>query len=264
MRNRIELYYDELSATEKNIADYFLQDGEKENLAAAYLAKKLHVSEASLSRFAQKLGYHGYREFVYGYRNEEQGRAKGKQHIGVLDCYEETLRMISRVTNKDAISYAAKLLAEKKRIYLYGLGSSGIAAEEMELRLLRIGADAKCMRDFHQMVINERQLNEQACVVGLSLSGKTKEITESLKKAAKSGAATILITANQSLSKEMLGVDEVLLTAGKSKTMLGNGISPQIPILLIWDMVYAEYVAAVGFDEQKDKQLWHSIKEYQF
>lgn len=264
MKSRIAMYYDELSATEKSIADYFLQNTEIENFAAASLAKELHVSEASLSRFAKKLGYKGYREFVFGYRKEEQGNGNTGSIAGVLDYYEETFRMISKITDQAAIERVAKILAEKKRIYLYGLGSSGIAAEEMELRLLRIGVDAKCMRDFHQMVMNERQLNENSCVIGLSLSGKTKEIIKSLKEAQKRGAATILITANQALAKSDSGIDEVLLTAGKSKTMLGNGISPQIPILLVWDMVYAKYVDVVGFDEQKDKELWHSIKEYQF
>ena len=63
----IKMNYDNFTAVEKSIADFFIQNQEKVELSSKAMADRLFVSEASLSRFAQKCGYRGYREFVYQY-----------------------------------------------------------------------------------------------------------------------------------------------------------------------------------------------------
>ena len=63
----IESNYEKLTPLEKNIADFFIQNQEKMDFSAKAIAERLYVSEASLSRFAKKCGYRGYREFVYQY-----------------------------------------------------------------------------------------------------------------------------------------------------------------------------------------------------
>ena len=63
----IKMNYDKFTAVEKSIADFFIQNQEKVDLSSKAISDRLYVSEASLSRFAQKCGYRGYREFVYQY-----------------------------------------------------------------------------------------------------------------------------------------------------------------------------------------------------
>ena len=61
----IESNYNKFTMVEKTIADFFINNQKKINFSAKSVATKLFVSEASLSRFAQKCGYRGYREFIY-------------------------------------------------------------------------------------------------------------------------------------------------------------------------------------------------------
>ena len=63
----IESNYDNFTTVEKSIADFFIQNRKKMDFSAKAVAEQLFVSEASLSRFAKKCGYRGYREFVYQY-----------------------------------------------------------------------------------------------------------------------------------------------------------------------------------------------------
>jgi DNA-binding MurR/RpiR family transcriptional regulator len=63
----IESNYENFTALEKNIADFFMKNEEKMDFSAKEIAKHLFVSEASLSRFAKKCGFRGYREFIYQY-----------------------------------------------------------------------------------------------------------------------------------------------------------------------------------------------------
>ena len=63
----IESAYHTFTPMEKVIGDFFIHNTERENLAAKAVAERLFVSEASLSRFAKKCGYKGYREFLFYY-----------------------------------------------------------------------------------------------------------------------------------------------------------------------------------------------------
>ena len=60
----IKMHYDTLSKSEKKIAD-FLFDNTKGILPfyITDLAQKCDVSEATIVRFAKKLGYDGYQQF---------------------------------------------------------------------------------------------------------------------------------------------------------------------------------------------------------
>lgn len=64
----IQAAYPKLTAAERSVADFFLQNRERGDFSSKAVAARLYVSEASLSRFAQKCGFKGYREFIYEYQ----------------------------------------------------------------------------------------------------------------------------------------------------------------------------------------------------
>lgn len=64
----IESYYDNFTIVEKTIADFFISNKEEADFSSKAISARLYISEASLSRFAKKLGYSGYREFIYNYQ----------------------------------------------------------------------------------------------------------------------------------------------------------------------------------------------------
>ena len=66
----IESVYENFTNLEKNIADFFINNVDKdEDFSAISISKKMHVSEATLTRFAKKCGYSGYREFIYVHKS---------------------------------------------------------------------------------------------------------------------------------------------------------------------------------------------------
>ena len=64
----------------------------KMDFSAKEIAKHLFVSEASLSRFAKKCGFRGYREFIYQY--EESFEEKNKETHGT---YKNSVKYVSGV-----------------------------------------------------------------------------------------------------------------------------------------------------------------------
>lgn len=237
----IEAIYENFTALEKTIADFFIRNEEKTDLSSKSISKKLYVSEASLSRFAKKCGYKGYREFVFCY---EQGgipvnRTPASDNIKiVLNNYQELLNKSYSLMDDEQISRIVKIFSEKKRIYVYGKGSSGLAGMEMKLRFMRIGVNIEAITDEHIMKMNSALLDEDCAVIGISVSGKTEAVLDSLKKAKRCGATVVLMTSHiEKRFQEFC--DEVMLIAVKEHLERGKAISPQFPILVMVDMVYS-------------------------
>lgn len=251
----IEAIYETFTDLEKTIADYFIHYDGKSDLVSKHVAKRLYVSEASLSRFAKKCGYTGYREFLFSYQQglNTSPHPRASHHIKkVLNSYQELLNKSYSLMDEEQISRIVDVLSRKKsRIYVYGKGSSGLAAMEMKLRFMRIGANIEAITDEHIMKMNSVLLDEECVVIGISVSGKTEAVIESLKSAKKFGAKVILMTAHT--GKKFLDFcDEVMLFALKENLEQGKAISPQFPILIMVDMLYSQMIQS---DENRREML---------
>ena len=60
----IESNYENFTPVEKNIGDSFIYNRELADFSAKTVAGKMFVSEASLSRFANKCGFRGNKDFI--------------------------------------------------------------------------------------------------------------------------------------------------------------------------------------------------------
>ncbi|MFA9464563.1 MAG: MurR/RpiR family transcriptional regulator [Velocimicrobium sp.] len=247
----IEANYGNMTMVEKNIANFFISNKEEKDFSAKSIAEELFVSESSLSRFAKKMGYLGYREFIYHYQDtflKEEVRVQ-EDTKEVLNTYQELLNKSYSLINEEQLARVVTLISKKKRIYVYGLGSSGLVAQEFKLRFMRLGLDVEAITDFHQLMMNAVRLNKECLVIGISLSGSTKEIIDSLLQAKEKEATTIFITSRLQ-EKFILWFNEVILTAVKQNLEYGNVISPQFPILVIMDIIYANYLK----EDRNDKK----------
>ncbi len=239
----IKATYNNFTPLEKNIADFFIHNTDDLDLSSKHIASLLYVSEASLSRFAQKCGFKGYREFVFNYKESFLKNNKNITDLAkhVLNSYQELLNKSFELIDEKQMNRIVKMLTEKKRVFVYGMGSSGLAAHELQFRFMRLGLDIEAISDSHIIKMNSVLVNENCLVIAISVSGKTKEIISSLKIAKEHNASTILITANKT-SDLVNTYDEVLLIGTIDNLDMGNAISPQFPILVMVDIFYAYFL----------------------
>ncbi len=245
----IESNYDNFTNVEKNIADFFIQNRKKMDFSAKTISERLYVSEASLSRFAKKCGYRGYREFIYQYEEnfvEKQESITGNTR-GVLNAYQELLNKTYSLVDEAQIVRITRYLNQAERVLVCGKGSSGLAASEMEIRFMRIGVDIDSILDTDLMRMQAVFQNERSMVFGISISGAKEEVLYLLKEAHRRGAKTVLLTAkNKDTFDEFC--DEVVLLPSLRYLNHGNVISPQFPILVMLDIIYSYYI-------EKDKYV---------
>ena len=234
----IESKFEEFSESEKNIAEYFLTTDDKE-LSSKTVSRKLYVSEAALTRFAKRLGLSGYREFIYNYQQfkEKEGGNKTLRKSSIFDTYEEILEKTYNLYDEEKYESITKYILSCKRIYLYGVGSSGYLAKEFAQRLIRLGLDAEAVTNTHEILLNQVRIKDCDFLLGISYSGKSIEVIEALKSAVSKGAKTALLVANDSkLWNEYFEV--VVLLAYKQNLEYSNIISPQFPAMIILDILF--------------------------
>lgn len=249
----IESVYDNLTASEKIVADYFISNiDEKEDFSAANISKQLHVSEASLTRFSKKCGYSGYREFIYAYKENIEKKPHIQHELvkRVLADYEEILNKTYSLIDEEQLEKIMTLILEAKRVYFYGIGSSGLTALEMKSRFMRLGLICDAFTDADMMKINSALLDEDSLVIALSISSDSPAILSALDQAQKNMAQTVLFTANKNeyLTQKCT---EVVTVATSENLSFGNRISPQFPLLVMIDILYA-YFSNSDIDLRKE------------
>lgn len=250
----IESNYDNFTTVEKNIADFFIHNRKKVDFSARAVAERLYVSEASLSRFAKKCGYRGYREFVYQYEEtfvEKQESMTGNTRM-VLNAYQELLNKTYSLVDEAQIARISRYLSEADRVFVCGKGSSGLAAMEMELRFMRIGVDIDSLHDSDLMRMQAVFQDKRSLVIGISISGEKEEVMYLMRESHRRGAKTVLLTAK---NKDIYGefCNEVVLLPSLKYLNHGNVISPQFPILVMLDIIYSYYVE----QDKDEKELLH-------
>lgn len=256
----IDVNYKNFSPAEKKIADFFINnDRDDIDLSAKAVTQRLYVSEATLSRFAKKSGFKGYRELVFAYKSQEKKKHASMTNItkGVLSIYEDLLEKEYDLIDEAQIDRIVDYINTYNRIFVGGKGSSGIAAEEMELRFMRIGINIDSIAYTDRMRMQTVFMNSHCFVIGFSISGSTDDVLYMLKAAHQNGAKTMLVTAyRQEEFNEYC--DEVVLVPSYQHLNYGNSISPQFPLLVLQDIIYTKYMQ--GNHLAKESLHDHTLK----
>lgn len=250
----IEYNYENLTTMEKNIADFFIKNKKQMDFSAKAVAEYLFVSEASLSRFAKKCGYRGYREFIYQYEATFQANKK-KPVFGstarVLDCYQEVLNKTYNLADEEKLRRISRMMKRAERIFVCGVGSSGIVARETELRFMRIGMNVNSLIERDMIRMRAVFQDEKSMVIGLSMKGETKEVKYILRKAHERKARCVIVTArNNTEFREFC--DEIIQVPALDNLDNGDLISPQFPMLAMMDVLYTCYLE---LDQNKTKEF---------
>lgn len=247
----IESIYHTFTPLEKNIANFFIHNTQNISFSSKNISNLLYVSEASLSRFAKKCGFKGYREFIFYYNQNfvETPMVIDNYTKQVLNTYQELLNKSYALMDEEQMNRIVNIFSKKKRVYVYGKGSSGLVGQEMKLRFMRIGVNIESIIDTHIMKMNSVLISNDCVVIGISISGKTVEVIDSLKVAKIKEATTILMTSHKEKQYQSF-CDEILLFAVKEHLENGKAISPQFPILVMIDILYSHFLQSDKFHKE--------------
>ena len=149
---KIRAERDQMSAIERRIADFLLEESHLlRDYSSQQLANALKISQSSVVKFSQKLGFKGYPDLKYsigesiarGDAGDGNGGApepdREDPHSALADGLwyiktraEQATRLINPAADIDAI---AGLVGKAGKVFIIGLGEDGIPARAFAMRL---------------------------------------------------------------------------------------------------------------------------------
>jgi len=246
--------YNDMGPAEKKIADWLLNNqGEIISLSISELAEKCGCGEATIVRFARRLGLEGYQGLKLSIAQE----ASNSQNIvnETISKEDSCLLIFSKISNgiyrsldhtkkvldEDNLEKAVKKIIDARRIAIFGLGNSSAIAIDAQHKFLRAGLDASAYCDNHMQAIAASHLTKEDVAIGISHSGSSIDVVEALRLSKEAGATTICIT-NFGKSPIIKQSDIVLFTASEETKYTIFGMNSRIAQLAIIDTIYTYIV----------------------
>ena len=215
MLERIKSSLSNLAPAEQRVGKLLLTDPRTfSTLPVTELAERAQVSKPTVVRFCRSMGYEGLSDFKLKLAGSlSEGVPFIHRNVGAQDSSNEVLVKVidNTVTaflkyrndaSSAAIDKAAEAIAltlkKGKRLEFFGVGNSGIVAQDAQHKFFRLGFNTISHSDGHMQIMSASLLGPGDCLVVFSNSGRTRDLLDSCEIAKKNGATTIVVTASGS------------------------------------------------------------------
>ena len=215
MLDRIKASLPSLAPAEQRVGKLCLADPrEFARLPVTELADRAHVSKPTVVRFCRSVGYDGLADFKlklagtvnegvpFIHRSVDADDKTGDVAVKVIDNTVAAFLKYRNDASPAVIDKAVDKLVEAynagRQIQFFGVGNSGIVAQDAQHKFFRLGINSVAYSDGHMQVMSATLLRAGDCVVVISNSGRTRDLMDACDIARKNGATTIVITASGS------------------------------------------------------------------
>ena len=179
---------DTLSKAERKVGEYVLAEPKWfVQSPVAEIAARAQVSQPTVIRFCRSLGYDGLPQF-------KLALSAATSHNGLPYVHEE-LNIddnVAAVREKVLSNTAAAMAA--RRVEFYGVGNSGIVAQDAQHKFFRFGISTVAYVDSHIQLMAASVLSPQDVLVAVSNSGLSREVLEAVEIAKNNGCVIIGLT----------------------------------------------------------------------
>lgn len=274
MLNQISESLSELSGAERKVAECALAEPKWfVRAAVAEIAEKASVSQPTVIRFCRSLGYKGLPEFklslsaslghdgmpfVHEELNSDDNM--GSVMEKVLGNTAASILGMRRLLKEEELENAIAMLTHARRVEFYGVGNSGIVAQDAQHKFFRFGMSTVAYADPHIQLMAASVLSDQDVLVVISNSGSSIEILDAVNTAKENKASVIAITRADSLLARM--ADCVLNVAAAEDSEQYTPMISRLLQLAVVDILAIGLALRLGetasLQLQKGKQSIHN------
>ncbi|HEX4508919.1 MAG TPA: SIS domain-containing protein [Burkholderiaceae bacterium] len=230
MLERVRASIPALPPAEQRVARLVLSDPRSfASMPVSELAERSHVSKPTVVRFCRSVGYDGLADFKlklagtvnegvpFVHRAVDEDDGPGELIVKVIDnAVSAMLKYRNDAAShafERAIAALAQAGAEGKRIEFYGVGNSGIVAQDAQHKFFRLGVRTTAASDGHVQVMSATMLGAGDCAVIISNSGRSRDLLDVADIARRKGATLVVITASHSPLAQMTQANAQILLA---------------------------------------------------
>ncbi|SMG59540.1 MurR/RpiR family transcriptional regulator [Paenibacillus aquistagni] len=204
---QIQAIYSTLSQSEQKVARYVLEHPEEAAIISIHdLADKAKTSGASVVRFCNSLQVGGFpqlkvrlsldmakdeRPTYYDFDPNDTTHSIIKK---TMSNSIQALQDTAEALDSSMVDQIVDAMAKAPAIYTYGIGASSVVADDIVQKWMRLGKTVFSFQDQHVLAVNIANAPKNSVFIGVSYSGKTKEVVQSLKLANTYGLTTVGIS----------------------------------------------------------------------
>nr|WP_207751709.1 MurR/RpiR family transcriptional regulator [Clostridium rhizosphaerae] len=275
----IQMKFPRLSKGQKLIAEYILKHYDKAAfMTAAKLGTSVGVSESTVVRFANELGFSGYPKLQKALQELIKNRLTTVQRIelsndyvseesalkGVLKSDMENIRATLEKINHKNFEDVVNSIFTAKKIYIIGLRSSTALAEFLGFYLNLILDNVKIVgygiSDIFEQMIN---ISDEDLVIGIGFPRYAARTIESLSFAQSRGTKVVAIT-DSLLSPLAAKADYTLIAQSNMASFVDSLVAPLSVINAL--------IIAVGLREKQKisntfnelESIWEEYQVYSY
>ena len=248
--SRIEAILPSLREAERKVAAFVVaHPTDLVHLTVTEVADRTETSEATVIRFARRMGFAGYAALKIDLALGLQGTIPKPALDWVADDVASIKRQVlerdlnslsdtAHLLDDESLGRAVDALLNARRIEVYGVGGSAAMAFDAYALWIQIGLPIIAVTDSHLQVMSAVQLQPTDVAVAISTSGSTRDTVEALRAAKETGATTICLTCH-GRSPITRVADIVLLAAAQPMAMGGHQIYTRVSQIAVIDVLAA-------------------------
>ncbi|MGL5389610.1 MAG: MurR/RpiR family transcriptional regulator [Serratia sp. (in: enterobacteria)] len=208
---RIRQIYPTLAQNDRKLANFLLNNAEQvSHLSSPKLAQLAGVSQSSVVKFSQKLGYKGFpalKQALSETLAQPQVEPVVTVHNQILSSdplkavgekllveKQAALRATLDINSEQRLHTALEMLRTARRVILVGIGASGLVAKDFAFKLLKIGVMAVAEADMHVQLATVQAMSKEDLLLAISFSGERREINLVAEEARIAGARVLALT----------------------------------------------------------------------
>ena len=264
-----------LSAAEARVAETILGDPTLVvDLAINDLARLCNTSLSTVARFAQSLGFSGYRELRVAVARTVTLAQAQQARFGLdttaIDPDDEPSAIAAKLASQEidaiektalgldaaALDRVALAVVAARHVDLFGQAASSLTAQDLQQKLARIGGSVAHSADPHLALTTASLRSPDDVVIAFSHGGETQEVVRAVEVARDAGALSVAVTSAPD-STLALAADIVLLTYAQESPFRMAAMSSRIAQLALVDILFVRVVQHRGEPVVIPLQLTH-------
>lgn len=276
--NRIKKNMPKLSKGQKLIANYILDHYEKAVfLTAAKLGTIVGVSESTVVRFANELGYDGYPKFQEALEELVKSKLTAMQRLevttdridtkhvlkSVLQTDEEKIRYTIEHIDEEVFDKAIEQILKAKTIYILGVRSCAGLTSFLGFYFNIIFENVKVINTNSISEIFEiiHRIGEEDVLIGISFPRYSKRILKALEFARFRGAGIIAIT-DSMISPIAQFADHTLIGRSEMVSFVDSLVAPLSIINAIIVAISLKKKDEISINLESLENIWMEYEVY--
>ena len=261
LMSRIDGMSNQFTKTDWKIVQ-FIKTAPQEFLtgSAQSLAAKINVSDASIVRFAQKVGFSGLSELKYTLQNELEKESTIISHNSytlLMQDYNILIEALFKLIKPDHIDILRKQLLAAKRIYIVGLDQNRNVAELATNKFTLLGMDVQAITTRDALKFRASLATQEELFIIITFSGNRHALAEALGEIIQNDSFIALIS-NYEKSICSAYADIVFLIPKTNSLKNNDTITREIFILMLFDIIFLNILN----EDSKSLEMFQKIAPF--